>query len=147
MNEPIFSSVHHLQRPYTIAIRQQWLSPGVYNLMLFNFYFFISQHKPGNILCTIPATIHAFILRQLNRLLFNSNTTGLDDMGIKLVKFNIIAPHITSICNASISTSILLSLSQIYGRGPEWFRSSGVETRMIVTTPGQFPSFPFCLRS
>ncbi len=36
MNEPIFKSVHHLHRPYTIAIRQQWLTPGVTNCMVFN---------------------------------------------------------------------------------------------------------------
>ncbi len=36
MNEPIFNSVHHLNRPYTIAIRQ-WLPRGVSNCMVFNF--------------------------------------------------------------------------------------------------------------
>ncbi len=33
MNEPIFN----LNRPYTIAIRQQWLPPDVTNCMVFNF--------------------------------------------------------------------------------------------------------------
>ncbi len=37
MNEPIFNSVHHLHRHYTIAIRQEWLTPGVSNCMVFNF--------------------------------------------------------------------------------------------------------------
>ncbi len=37
MNEPIFNSVHHFHRPYTIAIKQQWLTPGVSNCMVFNF--------------------------------------------------------------------------------------------------------------
>ncbi len=32
MNEPIFN----LNPPYTIAIRQVWLSPGAANCMLFN---------------------------------------------------------------------------------------------------------------
>ncbi len=33
MNESIFN----LNQPYTIAIRQQWLPPGVTNCMVFNF--------------------------------------------------------------------------------------------------------------
>ncbi len=37
MTEPIFNSVHHLYQPYTITIRQQWLTPGVSNCMVFNF--------------------------------------------------------------------------------------------------------------
>ncbi len=37
MNEPIFNSAHHLNRSYTIVIRQQWLPPGVSNCMVFNF--------------------------------------------------------------------------------------------------------------
>ncbi len=37
MNEPIFNSVHHLHQPYTIAIRQQWLTPGVSNCMVLYF--------------------------------------------------------------------------------------------------------------
>ncbi len=37
MNELIFNSVHHLHRPFTSAIRQQWLTPGVSNCMAFNF--------------------------------------------------------------------------------------------------------------
>ncbi len=41
--EPIFNSVHHLHQPYTIAIRQQWLTPGVSNCMVFNFNDHISN--------------------------------------------------------------------------------------------------------
>ncbi len=36
-NEPIFNSEHHLHWPYTIAIREQWLTPDVSNCMIFNF--------------------------------------------------------------------------------------------------------------
>ncbi len=35
MNQSL-NPVHHLHRPYTIAIRQQWLTPGVSNCMVFN---------------------------------------------------------------------------------------------------------------
>ncbi len=49
MNEPIFNSVHHLNRPYTIAVRQQWLPPGASNCMVFNFKD--SNLYIGNIIC------------------------------------------------------------------------------------------------
>ncbi len=41
MNEPLFNSVDQLHRPYTVAIRQQWLTPGVSNCLVFNF----NQHN------------------------------------------------------------------------------------------------------
>ncbi len=50
MNEPIFNSVHHLHRPQTIAKRQQWLTPGVSNCMVFNFNVTICHMANSTIL-------------------------------------------------------------------------------------------------
>ncbi len=60
MNEPIFNSVHHLNWPYTIAIRQLWLPPGVSNCMAFIFNLdvdstcqFAIQYSGGEVLKTL----------------------------------------------------------------------------------------------
>ncbi len=46
MNEAVFNSVHYLNRPYTIAIRQQCLPRGVSNCMVFIFkYIFVKEEE------------------------------------------------------------------------------------------------------
>ncbi len=64
---------------------------------------FVSQLKPDNAFFDIPNLNYEFV--QFQRM-SNSKSTGLDGIGIILLKVNadIIAPHITGICNASISS-------------------------------------------
>ncbi len=56
MNEPIFNSVHDLHWPYTIATRQQWLTPSASNCMVFNF-----KMKVRNVLSYTHTHTHTHI--------------------------------------------------------------------------------------
>ena len=68
---------------------------------------FIKQRKPMNDQFKIPNITSKFIMKQLHGM-SNTKATGLDDIGIRLLKSSadIIAPQLTSICNLSIHTGI-----------------------------------------
>ena len=68
---------------------------------------FIDQQKPSGVLFNIPLVSEAFIQKQIRKM-SSSKATGLDGISVKLLKIsvNVVSPHITKICNLSISSGI-----------------------------------------
>ena len=68
---------------------------------------FINGKKSQDVLFRIPNISYDFVYKQIKSM-SNTKATGLDNIGIKLLKagINEVTPHITDICNLSIDTGI-----------------------------------------